>query len=79
MGWLLGEHWDDRSYAEQAAEVTARGLLTEAERDVLVALKNRRRQVRHHRGAMDHQELMDYVPQVLPVIHKLATARAAYD
>lgn len=71
MGFLLGEHWDDRSFSEQAAEMVTQGLMTADHRDVLIELKNRRRAVRHHLATMSRDELAARLPRVLAAIHAI--------
>lgn len=71
MGFVLGAEWDDRSFAAQAAEMVATKRLSAAQHDALIALKNRRRDVRHHLGTMAREELMDQLPSVLGAIRSI--------
>ena len=71
MGFLLGEHWDDRPYAAQVAELKRTGRMSEDHAQTLIDLKDRRRTVRHHLDTMTRQELGERLPAVLQAIHAL--------
>lgn len=71
MGFILGAGWDDRSFADQAAEMVRTKRLSPEHHDALIELKNRRRDVRHHLGTMTREELWDRLPVVLGAIRSI--------
>jgi hypothetical protein len=71
MGFLLGEAWDDRSFAEQVGEMVRRGWMSSEHQAALLELKDRRRSIRHHRGQMPRDELWERLPAVLAALHSI--------